>query len=448
MIVVVGGGITGLMTGWELEGLGADYVVLESADRAGGVIRSGEIEGRVLDWGPQRARMTASLARLVDALDLADDVVTAPDDLDLFVFRDGALRRVPFGLADLAGSDVVSLRAKLRLLVEPLTPGPDPDESVSAFFRRKLGSEIYETLVGPLYGGLYASDPADMRVGVALGPLLTRLGIERSLVVALLRRGLRFSPPPACSFRDGMQALPDALARALGERLRLGATVRRLRRAGSGWQLELSDGVPVIDAHRVVLTTPASTTAALLERVAPAAATSISRLHYNPLAIVHLVAHTELRGLGFQVAFTEPGLLTRGVTFNDSLFARQDLYTAFLGGARHPEVTDMRPGDLASTAEREFLRTTGSEARALSVERASMPAWDTTWRGLSPLSLPPGLHIAGNWWSRPGLPGRFVEARAVAAATAKPTNERAASMASASRAWTATPKTREAGARG
>ena len=51
MIVVVGGGITGLAIGWELDRAGTDVLVLEATERAGGVIRSAEVDGRVLDWG-------------------------------------------------------------------------------------------------------------------------------------------------------------------------------------------------------------------------------------------------------------------------------------------------------------------------------------------------------------------------------------------------------------
>ena len=85
MIVVAGGGITGLATGFELHRTGADVLVLEASDRPGGVIRSDVVEGRVLDWGPQRARMTPSFRRLVQAVGLDDEVVTAPPDLDLHV---------------------------------------------------------------------------------------------------------------------------------------------------------------------------------------------------------------------------------------------------------------------------------------------------------------------------------------------------------------------------
>ncbi|MDX1492990.1 MAG: FAD-dependent oxidoreductase [Longimicrobiales bacterium] len=413
MIVVAGGGITGLATGFELASRGAEVTVLESSKRAGGVIRSAEVDGRILDWGPQRARMTAGFRRMVDALELESQVVTASPDLELHIYRDGRLRRLPFSVAGLAMSDVVSPMAKLRALLEPLTGGARADEAVADLFTRKFGRDLYETVIGPLYGGLYASDPADMRVGLSLIHVLREFGIDRSLLMPLLRRGGRIRPPAPCSFRGGMQVITDGLAKALGDALRLEAPVTGLERSGQGWRVSADDG-RVVEAREVVLATPASVTARLLEPVAPGAATAIGRLRYNDLGVVHLDAETDLTGLGFKVAFGEEALSLSGVTYNDQLFGRRNLYTAYLGGARNPEVSTMDDDELAETAVRDFETTTGYRATVLAVARERMPAWDISWEGLHEIELPEGIHVAGNWWSRPGLPGRLAEAEKVA----------------------------------
>src|SRR5690606_20895514 len=116
VIAVVGGGITGLATGRALARRGAEAVVLEASSRVGGVSRSAEVEGRVLDWGPQRTRLTGPLASLVAELGLADEVLTAPAGLPLFVYRDGKLRVVPFDARAFLASDLVSLAGKARML--------------------------------------------------------------------------------------------------------------------------------------------------------------------------------------------------------------------------------------------------------------------------------------------------------------------------------------------
>jgi oxygen-dependent protoporphyrinogen oxidase len=411
MIAIVGGGLTGLALAYELRRLGAEYLVLEASDRVGGVIRSERVQGRLVEYGPQRARLTDQLARLAGELHLGREMITASAGLPLFVFADGRLRRVPLSVADLLRSDLLSPAARLRLLLEPLTAAPRDDERVSELLTRKMGAQAYRRLLGPLYGGLYASDPADMVVGLSLGATLRELRVARSLLLPLLRRGGGIVPPPAVSFTEGLEALPRALHAAQPDRVRLGARVTAIRREGNGFRVRM--GSDHLHAERVVLTVEAAQAAALLREAAPDEAERISGLRYNPLAIVHLLAEDTPEGLGYQVAFGEE-MLTRGVTFNHWMFRGEGVHTAFLGGSRGARVPGMSDDAVAGTAIEELRRVTGVSASVLSVARARMPAWDVTWRAVHELSLPAGIFVAANWLARPGIPGRLGQARRVA----------------------------------
>ncbi|HET8655974.1 MAG TPA: FAD-dependent oxidoreductase [Longimicrobiaceae bacterium] len=412
MIAIVGGGLTGLALAHQLARRGVPHVVLEAADRPGGVVRSARVDGHLLEWGPQRTRLTAGMEELVRSLGIEGEVITAPPGLPLFVYRAGRLRRVPFSAGDFLRSDIFSPAGKLRVLLEPFTGAARAEESVAGFFTRKVGREAYENLLGPLYGGLYASDPATMEVGLSLGHALREFGIGRSLLRPLLHRRGRLRPPPATSFREGMQTLPLALYEANRPNVRLSTSVEGLRGAGSGFVLDLHGDALL--AEQVVLTVPAPAAAQLLDGPAPDAARRISSLNYNPLAVVHVRAETGLRGLGYQVSLAEP-LWTRGVTFNDSLFGRTGVHTIYLGGAKNPQVETATEQELAERALREFRLVTGADAEVLSVDRERMPAWDRSWRALRGLRLPTGIRIAANWESRPGIPGRLAQAQRLAA---------------------------------
>jgi oxygen-dependent protoporphyrinogen oxidase len=411
MIVIIGAGISGLALAHQLAKRGVPFTVLEASGRAGGVIRSGRVAGHLLEWGPQRGRLTEGFRELVDDLGIADRIITAPPDLPLYVFRRGGLREVPYSVPAFLRSDILSWPGKLRILLEPFTAAPRDDESVAALFTRKIGREAYENLVGPLYGGLYASDPRDMIVGLSLRHVLQEFHIRRSFLVPLARRGGSITPPDACSFVDGLQSLPDALLQRHAAHVHLEAPARELRPVGDGYVV-ITDGEPLAASH-VVITTPADEAARLLETAAPEAAVRCARLHYNPLGVVHLHAETELRGLGYQVSFAE-SLFTRGVTWNDSLFARHGVYTAYLGGAKHPGIVAESDARLGQVAVEEFRLATGYDAEVLSVERERMPAWDSSWQALQGLRLPPHIHLHANWVSRPGIPGRLVTAKRLA----------------------------------
>jgi oxygen-dependent protoporphyrinogen oxidase len=255
-----------------------------------------------------------------------------------------------------------------------------------------------------------------MVVGLSLGHVLTQFAVGRSLLARLLSRGGRIDAPAACSFDEGLQSLTDALHDANRRRVRLSTPVRAIRPGTAGrWALETDRG-PVV-ADRVVVTCPSRAAAEILTTAAPEAAGRIARLKSNPLAVVHLHAETDLVGLGYQVSLAED-LATRGVTWNDSLFDRDGVYTAYLGGAKRPEVVEEPDDRLAEIAAAEFERVTGYGARALAVTRERMPAWDRSWAALEGLDVPAGLHLAAGWQSRPGLPGRLAQAKRLAKALA------------------------------
>ncbi len=407
MIGIVGGGLSGLALGLALRERGVDVVVLEGDERAGGVIRSSQVEGRVLDHGPQRARLSPEVKALVTQLGLTERILEAPPELPLYVFRKGRLRAVPFNVPEFLRSDLLSLRGRARVLLEPVTGGVDDDETVGAFFRRKLGDEAYLALAGPLFGGLYGSDPDEMYTRHALAELLAGLGVRRSLLVRYLQGALsRAGRIPAVTFVGGMEELPRAMADALGSTLHLDTPVDDLAPRGAGWTIR--SGEREWDVERVVMTTPAGITARLLEGVAPGVAERIHRLDYNRLALVHLVSECNLHGWGFQVALEEE-LRTRGVTWNASIFGRDGIYTAFLGDPG-PDL-----GHDAEIARKEFREITGCEARVLSVDTAEIPAWNRSWAAVDePWDLPAGLHLFANWESRVGIPARIRKAGALA----------------------------------
>lgn len=427
MIAIVGAGITGLTLAHELARREVDFIVLDAAYEPGGVMRSIVVDGSILELGPQRTRLTPALEALVDELELRDELITAPPDLPLQVYRAGRLRPVPFSLGAAFRTDLISWPGKLRILLEPLTRGALPDETVADFLIRKFGREAYLTMLGPLYGGLYASDPKDMLMRHSLSRALAEFGIKGSILRALAKRaraggstskagsgrstgGRSTGTAPACSFHSGMGTLPAALYARYRDRVRLGTPVLQVRSAGS--RLVLETPRDLVECDDVVLTTPADVTAGLLREVAPAAA-RLESLTYNPLAVVHLRADCEVRGMGYQVALGER-LETRGVTFNQSLFGRDGIFTAYLGGARNPEfirLPDLRIGAIAAA---EFELVTGCAAEVINVARVRMPAWDRSWDALDGIELPPGIHLAANYESRAGVPGRIARAKQVA----------------------------------
>jgi protoporphyrinogen/coproporphyrinogen III oxidase len=410
VIAVIGGGISGLAVAYHLDRAGREFRVLESAAAAGGVIASAVAHGQVLDLGPQRTRLTPALRRLVSELGLDGRLQLAPD-LPLYIYAGGRLRRVPMDARGALTADALRWRDRARVLLEPLTGPLDPDETAADFFIRKFGRGTYDRVLGPLFGGLYGSDPATMPARHALAPVLRALGVRRSVLAALARTAGKRDRMPACSFDGGLQVLTDALAARLGPRLELGTRARGIHRHGE--RLVVVHDRGELEAEAVVLACPADAAARVLDTVEPETAGRLAGLRYNPLAVVHLLADGELLGYGYQVALTESSA-THGVASNQAMFGRPGLHTAFLGGAGRLDIAGLSDDAVGRLAAAELERMCGLPGTPIHVHRTRMPAWDASWSRLDGLSPGPGIHICANWWGRPGMTARLGDAERLA----------------------------------
>ncbi len=412
-VAVAGAGITGLALCHYLVDRGVSVRVFEAADRPGGVIHSTAEDGVVLEHGPQRTRRTDRLDELISAVELDSEVVTAEADLPLYVYADGELRTVPTSIRRFLGTSLLSWRGKLRLLAEPLTDAGRPEETAAALFRRKFGDQAYENVIGPLFGGIYGSDPARMPAEHALSSLLRMEASKGSLLRPAIKRMVSGASSPAISFADGLQQLPEALAEQHADRISFGRAVTDIEPDDGGYRVMARGEFMAADA--VILTTPARPTADLIEPLAPDSAAALRELTYNPLALVHLRSDADRDGLGYQVRRDED-LATLGVSWNASFFDRDGVYTAFLGGMHDPERVEQEPAEIGEVARQEFEAVMDAPAEVINVTRWSraMPAWDHSWSALDRVELPDGLHLATNYTDRVGIPSRVRQAATLA----------------------------------
>jgi oxygen-dependent protoporphyrinogen oxidase len=425
---VVGAGVTGLSLVHHLRERTVDVVALEASDEVGGVVRSEEVDGRVIELGPQRTRLTGPIESLVEDVGLHEDVVTADPSLPMYVYADGKLRTVPFSVGKFLRTDLLSWRGKLRLLAEPLTGAGSEEEMAADLFTRKFGREAYERFVGPLFGGIYGSDPAEMPAGYAPSPLLKLEARAGSLLKPALKRALENERTPPATLAGGLQRLPDALYEANADVVERERPVEAIEEASEGYRLVTPDGMEIVD--EVVVTTPAGVSADLLADLAPDAADRLRGLNYNPLAMAYLRADVDRKGFGYKRAHGEE-LRTRGVSWNGGLFGpgersggletREGLFTVYLGGMDDPGIVEADDDTIGDVATTEFEQVMGVESEVLAVRRLrpGFPAWDTSWRALEGFEVPEGIHFATNYTDRMGLPGRVTQAERLAEQLAK-----------------------------
>jgi oxygen-dependent protoporphyrinogen oxidase len=375
--IVIGAGISGLTAAHGLAGRSRTYAVLEAGARAGGVIGSRRRDGFLYECGPNSTLDTTPLIdALLRDLRIADERIDANAIASTrYVVRGGQPVRLPDSPGAFLGTRAFSPAAKLRLLREPFiarTPA-GIDESIAAFVRRRLGTEMLDYAIDPFVAGIYAGDPERISVGAAFPRLLAleqEYGslIKGQILGARKRRKNREVAKNAArsfSFRAGMQTLTDALERALAP-IEQGASVRRIVRDDTGvFTVEGVDGsgTSVRRARSVVLAVPAQAAAAIVGDLAPDAADALAGIEYAPIAVVVSayrrddIAHS-LAGFGFLVPRKERRTIL-GCLFSSSMFGGRApdgfvLLTTFCGGRRNPEVAAASDDDIAANVRREL----------------------------------------------------------------------------------------------
>jgi protoporphyrinogen/coproporphyrinogen III oxidase len=427
--VIIGAGISGLVAAHRLKKMGRDLLLVESGDRVGGVIQSREVEGFLIERGPNSLRGSHEFLDLVEELNLTGELITADPRAPAYVYAGGEFHAVPMSPPALVKTKLISNAAKLRLLREPFVKARrgGGEESVASFVRRRLGGEILERLVEPFLSGVYAGDPEELSLqacfpklaefeaeagGILRGAL--RAAKQSRKGAARPKRSLR--PYRLCSFRHGLSALPEALSQSLGDRLLTSARIIDIRSTG-GFEIKVEHRgeIKKINSAALVISTPAYVAGRLLGDIAPEIAALVAEIPYASIASVPLAYRQgqiarKLDGFGFLAPRGE-GLRTLGSIWNSSLFAGRApegwaCLTNFIGGATDAGAVKLGDEELIRIVHDDLSKALGvsGEPRRLPVTRyehaipqytlghaARVERIETRLRGA------PGLWIAGNY---------------------------------------------------
>jgi protoporphyrinogen/coproporphyrinogen III oxidase len=441
MVIIVGGGITGLSAAYELAARGLPFRLFEASSRLGGLIRTEHTDGYVIEAGPDSilAQKPAAL-ELCRAIGLESQVISSTPPRTAFVLKRGRLHPLPspsvLGIPTtwrgIAGYDLLSPPARMRLAMESLVPrhtGPG-DEGVASFFRRRFGNASVDLIAEPLLGGIHAGDIEKLSIS-SLFPRFADAERRRGSVLRAF--GATAPPPPDGLFRSlagGMGDLVHALTHRLpAESLHTDAAVESLTREGDSWQLRA--GGATWTARAVLLACPASVAGTLLAPLDERAAQLCREVPYVSTVSVALawprdaVRHP-LRGSGFVVARRTNALRVTACTWVSSKWACRApdefvLLRAFAGGSHDPDAVDLDDAALIDTVSRELSGILGITGRPV-LSRVYR------WRDAGAqhnvgqiarvaeieqcLSRYPGLVVAGSGFRSVGIPDCVADGRA------------------------------------
>jgi len=441
-VVVIGGGISGLAAAFWLRQNGFEVTVLERDSRAGGVIRSEHTNGYTLDYAANcLANFLPEVNHLCETVGLSGEQIFRNKQASRrYLLKQGITQAVPLTAFEMMTSSFWPWTARLRMAMEPFVPASEPEseETVADFVRRRFGRELFEQAIEPFIAGTFSGDAEQ----ACVRSMLPRLyGLEqqygsviRGVIASRLSGRKSRYPTRLFSFRDGMEALPHALARYLGNRLVLDTEVKSITRSGRRWKVEAEySGCPVaLEADAVILAVPAQAAARLLDPLSDVLAVQLKSVVYAPMAVVFTgfrkndIRHP-LDGIGCLVPGRE-GRRILGSLWNSSLFvhrapAGRALLTSYVGGLRRPdavEYDDQKLLDWVMTDMKAMLGIHGNpEVVRIIRHRHGLPQYQLGHQRrlatiAKQLRLLPGLYLCGNFLDGISIRDRIARGRQLA----------------------------------
>jgi oxygen-dependent protoporphyrinogen oxidase len=442
-IAIVGGGISGLAAAFALEerrraGEAVEYAVYESGPRFGGVLSTEEVDGCLVEAGPDSFLTEKPWAAdLCRRLGLEDQLIGSNDrDRKTYILvkgnltplPDGLMFMVPTRLAPALLSTLFSPATKLRMVREWrfARRGSRGDESVAALVERHYGAEMVERLADPLLSGVYGGEAAQLSVRAVLPRFVemeSKYGsLGRGMVAARKNKNsARPAPPIFTSLKGGMQQLVEALVKGLPDGVLLAnSPVQALQKQGRGWVV--SAGYASDEFDSVIIATSATAAAHLFEITYAALASELKAIPYSSSMTVALGYAKDVRaalppGFGFLVPRSE-GKRMLAATFVHNKFpyrAPEDraLIRCFLGGSRDEAVLQLPDDEILSIVRDELGQILGLNAEPLFTRiyrwQGAMAQYvvrhlDRLQRIEGMLKQWPGLVLAGNAYRGIGIP--------------------------------------------
>jgi oxygen-dependent protoporphyrinogen oxidase len=352
---VLGAGITGLSAAWMLKKRGIDATVYEKRDQPGGMIRTFQADGWLVEEGPNTILIRDQrIWDLLDDLNLSSHIAKPGTRAKKrYIVRDEVLHPVPMSALDFLKSDLFSLRAKFRLLKEPFISAPEKeDESIADFIKRRLGLEPLDYAVNPFVSGVYAGDPDKLSVKHTFSSPFELEQRYGSITKGLLKRKKEKNPAKRAliSFDNGLQVLPQRLGKKLKENLYLNTEVEQIIPTENGWKVTLNKkGKISTKNHQALISTLPSHQLVRIwdDTRCKKAVSGLGNIKYAPISVLALgflrghIRHS-LDGFGVLIPQKEPFSLL-GCLFSSALFPRRApknhaLLTCFIGGDQNPNL--------------------------------------------------------------------------------------------------------------
>jgi oxygen-dependent protoporphyrinogen oxidase len=296
MVVIIGGGISGLATAYQLEKKGISYLLLEASNRLGGLVSTHKTpEGYQYEGAPNTLLADEAAFDLIEELGLTNEVVY-PNAVseNRYVFKAGRLRQLPDKPLRLLTSRFFSLKTKIKILQElklkPVTP--DPNETLASFGRRHFGPEVVDYALAPFVLGIYGCPPHELLTRLTFPQLQAWEAEYGSIIKAMKATAGNTARKKSINFNGGLQTLTQTLVSKLTH-TECNAKVTEMQPIGSdgGWKITYNqdNATQTIEADAVVFASGLKTVSGLLGHLKPSLSALMAAVPHKSMVGIHTV---------------------------------------------------------------------------------------------------------------------------------------------------------------
>jgi len=444
-VVIIGAGLTGLVTAHYLLKNGFSVKIVEKNNHPGGVIQTIRKEGFTIEAGPNTG--VVSNPEIVELFeDLKDDCsidIANPEAKKRLIWKDGAWHALPSGFLQAIKTPLFSLGDKFRILGEPFRKkGTNSDECIADLVLRRMGRSYLDYAVDPFISGIYAGDPTMLVTRYALPKLYNLEQTYGSFIRGAMKKNsepkgerTKKATKEVFSAKGGLHHLIDALVNSIGkENIFLNCDETSVNIDDQIFNTTFMMGsIPVsLTSEKVISTAGGKAIDSLFPFIAQEQSKAITQLEYAKIVQVAL-GYQQWKGIDIN-AFG--GLIPSkekrnilGVLFPSSFFAARApeggaLLSVFLGGMKQSELYSLKDEEIQTLVEEEIgemLKIKGIKADVMKIFRYefAIPQYTaTTEQRLEAISLVqnsfPGLILAGNIRDGIGMADRIKQGRTIA----------------------------------
>jgi len=388
-IAIVGAGISGLSLAHFLQryyskknGLShPDYTdngihklsifLFDAAKQTGGWIRTRRDGPYLYELGPESLQTKhTALLELIEDLNLSKNMIFANKMANKRqIYFDSKLRSFE-GLRSLVDRKAINFRDLFRLATEVVSAKrPLNDTSLYNFGTQHFGKRNTLTLLDAMQSGIYAGNIHTLSAESAFPSMFRRARKDRSILKSLIFEKKR-AKTHLFSFHDGLAKIIDTLSDRFSP-----ITQRRVvavRQDSDYAELIFQDHF--VQAKHVILTTPATVSAKLLESAVPNGSPILRTLPYSSLVVATLAFKKEhfshatlnqIKGFGFltprNAGLRILGALYSSNSFGDRCPSDEILIRVFLGGQCDPDILDLDDARIRDICRLELGTVLGDE---------------------------------------------------------------------------------------